>query len=127
MLRKIRIALLSFAAVSLANPVVASVPYTARDLAVQMSSGEKSSNPYPTASGSPLRVAYHDLKHAQSMDNTYGVRAFKGGELRIDRRLNCFMAGTGDLICFSAGLDQKVLPAQAVTQEDKTLPETQKQ
>lgn len=125
--KKTRMILLSIAVASFVSPVAASVPYSARDLAAQMSSDEKNSNPYPAASGTPLRVAYHDLNHAQSMDNTYGVGAFKRGELRIDRRLNCFMAGTGDLICFTAGLDQKVLPAQTVTQEEKPAPAIQKQ
>ncbi len=127
MLRKTQLILLSAALVSFVSPAAASVPNSARDLAVQMSSVEKNVNPFPAASGVPLRVAYHDLDHAQSMDNTYGVGAIKRGELRIDRRLNCFMAGTGDLICFSAGLGQKVVPTQAVTQEDKAAPATQKQ
>ncbi|TQV80823.1 hypothetical protein [Denitrobaculum tricleocarpae] len=125
MLRKTRIALATLVAMSLTGPAIASVPYSAVDLAAQMSSGAEIANPYPSASGSPLKVAYHDLSHAQSVDNAYGARAFKRGELRIDRRLNCFMAGTGDLICFSAGMDQKVVPPQSVTQEDKTAPATQ--
>ncbi len=125
MLRKTRIALATIFAVSLAGPAVASVPYSAADLAAQMSSAAKIANPFPAASGSPLKVAYHDLSHAQSVDHAYGARAFKRGELRIDRRLNCFMAGEGDLICFSAGMDQKAAPPQSVTQEDKTAPATQ--
>lgn len=127
MLRKTRIGLITIAAMSFAVPAVASVPHSAADLAAQMSSGLNIADPYPSLSGEPLKVAYHDMTHAQSVDAPNGIGAVKRGELRIDRRLNCFMAGTGDLICFSASLEEKVMPSQSATQDHQPVPTLRQQ
>lgn len=127
MIREIRISLLSVAAASLAWPAIASVPYNAEDVAAQMSAGLSNEETYHVERGGFIKIAYHDLKHSQALDDAYGAQAFKRGELRIDRQLNCFMAGSGDLICFSAGLDEKATPSRAFTQEEKAAPKTSNQ
>lgn len=122
MLKKTRTALVAIAAIGFAAPATASVPHSAADLLAQMSSSQNLADPYPSLSDKALKVAYHDMTHAQSVDAPNGIGAVKRGELRIDRRLNCFMAGTGDLICFSASLNEKAEPSQSATQDHQPVP-----
>jgi hypothetical protein len=69
-----------------------------------------------------VEAAYHDMGRSLPNAQTSDAGAFKRGELRIDRNLNCFLAGSGDLICFSASLNEKIVPSQSISQEDKLSP-----
>ncbi|WP_282609424.1 hypothetical protein [Pelagibius sp. Alg239-R121] len=110
MLRKIRLPLLTVTVACFVGQASAAVPHGALGLSAHSGAAKKENAP---------KIAYHDMRHSRSVEQTAGVGAFKRGELRIDRGLNCFLAGSGDLICFSAGLDKKTQPAQDVTQDEK--------
>ncbi len=111
---KFKLLLSGVFAACIAGQANAAVPLGSTDLAAQFSG--------PVKSEQALRIAYHDMGHAQAVEQTAGVGAFKRGELRIDRGLNCFLAGSGDLICFSAGYEDKSQPSQDLTQEEKAAP-----
>lgn len=111
---KIKLLLSSVVAACIAGQASAAVPLGSAELAAQFSG--------PVKNQQAVRIAYHDMGHAQAVEQVTGAGAFKRGELRIDRGLNCFLAGSGDLICFSAGYEDKGLPSQDLTQEEKVAP-----
>ena len=111
---KIKLLLSSVVAACIAGQVSAAVPLGSTELAAQLSG--------PVKNKQAIRIAYHDMGHAQAVEQVTGAGAFKRGELRIDRGLNCFLAGSGDLICFSAAYEDKSLPPQDLTQEEKAAP-----
>lgn len=111
---KMTLLLSSVVVASIAGQASAAVPLGSVELSAQLSG--------PVEKAQALRIAYHDMGHARAVEQATGAGAFKRGELRIDRGLNCFLAGSGDLICFSAGYKDKSLPSQDVTQEEKAAP-----
>ena len=111
---KVKLLLSSLVIAGFAAQANAAVPLGSIELAAQISG--------PAERLQALRIAYHDMGHARAVEQAAGVGVFKRGELRIDRGLNCFLAGSGDLICFSADYKDKSLPSQDVTQEEKAEP-----
>lgn len=111
---KVKLLLSSMVVAGFAAQASAAVPLGSVELAAQFSG--------PVEREQAVRIAYHDMGHARAVEQASGVGVFKRGELRIDRGLNCFLAGSGDLICFSAEYKNKSLPSQDVTQEEKAAP-----